>query len=303
MAVSSEIIATAWQQLFTWLPTLPVSKSDFIVFVNSVIADISSYERTSQTAITFDYGLNANDVVRILVPSTPTQTSGNVTFPDSPTLWDLISKVRSEMKLDRTWRIWGDADVIDAINSAILEVQKKTFFGWQYNDTSATILTTADQYIYDLPLNIQGATVITLNGSPMRSTQKEFVVENEGYTGTPTYYAIWNGKLQVFPTPTVSNQVIELYFQKILTPLVDTTDLLPFPYNFTRAVVLFASYDLFSQTSDSQNYQRGQIKKQRYTEEINKLVLAYLLPDRWQLNEENIQRRYTPRVNRYLNKR
>jgi hypothetical protein len=156
MAVSSEILATAGQTVVNTTLTLPESVNDFLVFVNNVLADTATYTRTSSTDITFNTPLIENDKIRTLVPFTnPTSCAGNMVFPNAPTLSELRVKVRQEMKIDRNGRIWDNPTVDDAINLAILTVQKAANFNWQMNDACTTIQTVAGQETYSLATDNQ----------------------------------------------------------------------------------------------------------------------------------------------------
>lgn len=286
MAVSSEILATAGQTVVNTTLALPTSVNDFLVFVNNVLADTATYTRTSDSDITFDTALFENDKIRTLVPFTnPTSCSGNMVFPNAPTLSELYAKVRSEMKVDRNGRIWSNADIKEAINLAILTVQKAANFNWQMNDTFQTIQTVAWQAEYTLAIDTQGLELVEYNKSDLHTANKlEIEALNKTLpSGTPRFYYVYWGNLWLSPIPTTSNQEIKIWYQKFLVPLSADTDTLPFPYDFCKTVVLYASYDLFAQTSDSKNIQRADVKKTRYKEELNTIRLAYLIPDRGQV--------------------
>lgn len=286
MAVSWEILASQWQTVFSWLPKLPESKNDFVVFTNNIITDIDFYERSWDNEITFDSWLNENDKVRVLVPFTfPVSCSTNITYPDSPSLSELYTKVRKEMRVDRTGRIWSNEDIKDALNESIRTVQKATNFWWQQNDSCQTIQTVNWQNEYSLDTNTQWIKLVQYNWKNLYSAQKEELLKDYETvpTWTPRYYYVWNGNLWLWPTPSVSNKEVKINYQKFLVPLENDTDTLPFPFDFTKTVVLFAAYSLFTQTSDSQNIQRANVKKSRYNEELNTIRLSYLVPDSWQI--------------------
>lgn len=308
MAVSSEILATSGQTVVDTGLALPSSKNDFLVFVNNVLADVDSYERTSDSEITFNEPLVENDKIRTLVPFTnPTSCSTNIIFPDSPTLSELRTLVRKEMKVDRNGRIWDNDSVDDAINLAILNVQKATNFGWQVNDACQTIQTVAWQETYTLADNTQGIELVEYDKDALSTTNKIEVeaLNKDLPSWTPRYYYVWNWSLGLSPIPTQSNVDIKVYYQKFLVPLQDDTDQLPFQGSFTKAVILYASYDLFAQTSDSTNLQRANVKLERYKWELNTIRLAYLIPDRGQVEYKTTytspSRRWTTNArSRYL---
>ncbi len=302
MAVSSEILATAGQTVVDTTLTLPTSVNDFLVFVNNVLADTVTYTRTSESDITFTTPLNLNDKIRTLVPFTnPTSCSTNIVFPDSPTLSELRIKVRQEMKVDRNGRIWDNSTVDDAINLAILTVQKASNFGWQVNDACQTIQSVAGQETYSLDENSQGIKLVEYEKDTIFTTQKlEIEALNKTLPSwTPRFYYIYNWALGLSPIPTTSNQEITIFYQKFLVPLSDDSDTLPFQSDFTKTVVLYASYDLFAQTSDAKNIQRASVKKDRYKEELNTIRLAYLIPDSNQVRYKTVytspSRRWTTR--------
>lgn len=56
-------------------------------------------------------------------------------------LWTLKSAVVREMKIDRNKRIWNDSDITEAINDAIIEVQKSWDFNWTFNKGLTTLET------------------------------------------------------------------------------------------------------------------------------------------------------------------
>lgn len=286
MSVSSEILATQGQTVVNTTLALPQSVNDFLVFVNNVLADIATYSRTSDSDITFNEALNENDKIRTLVPFTnPTSCAGNMVFPNAPTLSELYAKVRSEMKVDRNGRIWSNADIKEAINLAILTVQKAANFNWQINDACQTIQTVQGQAEYSLSSDSQGLQLVEYNSDAIFSADKlEIQALNKTLpAGTPRFYYIYWGNLGLSPIPTTSNQEIKVWYQKFLVPLDVDTDTLPFPADFCKTVVLYASYDLFTQTSDSTNLQRANVKLERYKQELNTIRLAYLIPDRGQV--------------------
>ena len=286
MAVSSEQLATAGQTVVNTTLALPTSVNDFLVFVNNVLADTATYTRTSSSDITFNEALFENDKIRTLVPFTnPTTCAGNMVFPNSPTLSELYTKVRSEMKVDRNGRIWSNADIKDAINNTILTVQKAANFNWQFNDACQIIQTVADQAEYSLSSDSQGLQLVEYNKDALRTTNKlEIEALNKTLPSwTPRFYYVYGGNLGLSPIPTTSNQEIKVFYQKFLVPLSDDSDTLPFPSDFTKTVVLYTSYDLFAQTSDSKNIQRANVKLTRYNEELNTIRLSYLIPDRGQV--------------------
>lgn len=282
MAVSPEILASQWQTVFPWLPKLPDSKNDFIVFTNNVVNDVASYERTWDNEITFNEALNENDKIRVLVPfEQPTSCSSNIIYPDAPTLTGLYTKVRREMRIDRNGRIWSNEDIKEALNNAILQVQKSTNFWWQENDACQEIQTVQWEQEYSIATNTQWIKLAEYENRYLLSAQKEtlLAIGETIPTWTPRYYYIWGGNIGLWPIPSTSNKEIKIHYQKFLIPLDQDTDTLPFPFDFTKTVVLYTAYDLFSQTSDSKNIQRANVKKQRYQEELNTLRLAYLVPD------------------------
>lgn len=282
MAVSSEILATAWQTVVDTTLTLPTSVNDFLVFVNNVLADTATYTRTSSSDITFTSPLVENDKIRTLVPFTnPTSCSSNMVFPDAPTLSELRVLIRKRMKVDKSGRIWDNDSVDEAANLAILQVQKATNFGWQVNDACTTIQTVADQETYSLATDNQSIQLVEYNSDALWTTNK-LEVEALNKTlpaGTPRFYYIYNWALGLSPIPTTSNIDIKVWYHKFLVPLSADTDTLPFPSDFKTAVTAYASYELFTQTSDAKNIGRANVNKTRYQEEINTIRIAYLIPD------------------------
>jgi len=218
----------------------------------------------------------------------------------------LYSKVRREMRKDRTGRIWSNDDIMDSLNTSILQVQKATNFGWQQNDACQEIQTVQWQQEYSIATNTQGIQLVQYENRYLHSAQKEtlLAITQTTPSGTPMYYYIWNGNLWLWPTPTTSNKTIEINYSKFLIPLSLDTDTLPFPESFTKAVVLYTAYDLFSQLGWDTNIQSANIKKKRYWEELATIILAYLVPDRGQIEYKtsyrSSSRRWTTRRRRNI---
>jgi hypothetical protein len=64
------------------------------------------------------------------------------------------------MKIDKKKRIWDDADINEAINDAIIQVQVNGDYNWTFNKALTTISTIADQQEYDVPTDFQRMNIV-----------------------------------------------------------------------------------------------------------------------------------------------
>lgn len=196
----------------------------------------------------------------------------------------LRSRVRTNMKIDPKGRIWWDSDVNDAINTALLEIQKDWSYNWQENQTETSFPTVVDTQEYSLPVDLQRIRLVRNSWSILDSTTKENLkrVYKEFTGGTPTQYYVSQNVLWLHPFPKTS-ETVDITYNKRLPELVNDTDELPYPDDFIVAIVNYAAYDLFSSIWNTENLNRAAIRKNRYDEEQSKLVNTYLAPDKWEL--------------------
>lgn len=216
----------------------------------------------------------------------------------------LRSMGRSEMKLDRVWRVWNNEEWDNAINEAILEIQNQWDFKWDENQKTATFDSVEDQQEYDIKTLIPdfiGLDLVKYSDNPINSV--DYINLKASYSQfpewTPTSYYLYGGKIGLNPIPTVIDTV-DITYRWILTDLEDDLDESPFGTNFDRAIVLYACYVLLNKPGDSKNFQRGEIKLKRFNEVIARLYKTYLIQDKGQLWFKNT---YTPRSKIYASRR
>lgn len=188
------------------------------------------------------------------------------------------------MKIDPKGRIWNDWDINDSINSAILQVQKAWDYNWQENQAEVIIPSVIDQQEYSLPLDLQRIKLTRFDWRELFSTTKtNLKVHYREFTwGTPLRYYVNNSVLGIHPFPKVA-QDIDIDYNKILPELVNDSDLLVYSDDFIKAIVLYAAYELFSSIWNTENLNRAQIRFNRYSQEEEKLINTYLIPDGGQL--------------------
>ena len=211
----------------------------------------------------------------------------------------LRSKLRSEMKLDKLWRVWNDEECNDAIWEWILELQTYWNFKWQENRVFyPTFSSVIAQQAYTLPTDFQSVDQVKYDDRILESA--DFIELNAFYTTFPSWtpwnYSIFEWELQLTAIPNAI-QDIDLIYRKFLTIPTTDSELSPFPFNFDRAIILFAAYTLLCQPWDNKNFNRATIKfDKRYKREAWKLFNTYLLPDRNQLRYKT---NYQSRAHRY----
>ena len=196
----------------------------------------------------------------------------------------LRTGVRTEIKLDRLWKIWDDAEVNDAIIMGIEEVEAKgnyKFPQWQTDTTFDTVIAQQEYDMETLIVDFQGIELVQHDDRTLiPTTLKELkVLYRDFVDGAPTHYYIYGGQMGLHPIP---NQIktVDITYKKFVTLPVADTDLSPYPRAFDKAIKLYAAYTLLSQPADNKNLARAQSKLTRFTREIAKLFNAYLLPDR-----------------------
>lgn len=212
------------------------------------------------------------------------------------TLSQLRSAVRNEMKVDRTWKIWNDAEVNDAINTAYTQVQTDFYFRWQETLTETTFSTVVDQQEYPFSWfapNLVTIDVVRFNNITMDSIDYEEYKYNyewdENVSWTPRWYYVRNNSIWLVWTPKVV-WTVEVIYRTALEELVNDADTIGFPDNFKRSIVLYASYVLFTKLSGEVNINAAKTKKTRYQEEVDRLKLTDALLDQGQIQYKNTYR-------------
>jgi len=208
----------------------------------------------------------------------------------------LRTLTNQEIKIDRLYKIWSEAEYNQAIDEALFYINSRGDGKWQMQDQTATGLTTVDQQFYDTPDDYLWLKVVEFNDRALTRVEYDDLVRQytEFPTGTPTQYCLYKGKICLNPIPTQEGVLKMVYSKKVVNLTTDETES-PFANRFDRAVALYAAFILLSQPSDSRNNQRASTKLTRFETELGVLLKMFLYSDR-----ENMRFRstYIPRTMR-----
>ena len=182
----------------------------------------------------------------------------------------LRTSVRTEMKLDRRWKIWDDSEVNEAIDDSISQVAVDNDYRWEELLTTGNDVTVADQQEYDLPSDFVTLDLVRLNGIVLDTTTfKELKTIYQTFpSGSPTHYYDKDYKLGLNPITTTDWTAIDYEYRAAPVPMTDDADTMIYKDNMKRAVVLNASFILFGKFSDQQNLTRAKAKEALYEQEL-----------------------------------
>lgn len=213
-------------------------------------------------------------------------------------LGQLRQATRQEIRIDRLWKIWNDDTINDAVNDAIKEVNKYFNFRWQFSIKEATLNTVANTREYTLPTDFVRLDLIRALGVVLDSTTLlELKSDYQTFIpGVPQTYYINQNMLGLHPVPTEVIAIDYNYRSKEADLMADT-DQTGLPNDFKRAISIYASYICLTQFGDAQNLQRANTKKQRFSEEMGRLVQLFGVQDAEQLLYKPANRSFRrPRV-------
>ncbi len=164
------------------------------------------------------------------------------------------------------------ANTLQWINLAQREVQKQLVLaGENYYVQTATTLTVAGQAQYVLPADFlkEHRVEIVESGTGASETRQALcaiTINQQDFIpialGQPTNYYIQKNSFFISPTPSISNQVMRLYYSYRAADVTLTTDICDIPEEFQEYIALLAAYN-------------GFIKDDRAAENLNNKILEY----------------------------
>lgn len=216
----------------------------------------------------------------------------------------LRTSVRTEMKIDRRGKIWDDTETNESIEDAISQISMDNDYRWEELLKTWTDVTVSDQQEYTLPTDFVTLDLVRLNGIVMETTTfKELKQFYQTFPkGSPTHYYDKDYKLGLNPITQTNWTVIDFEYRSAPAVMTEDTDTMIFKDNMKRAVVLYASFILFSKFSDQQNLTRAKAKNDLYEIELWKAKKRNSLWDIAQIQYKTSSnpRRNRRRVNRFI---
>lgn len=185
--------------------------------------------------------------------------------------------------ITRVQRQFGDeaeaqitqADIIRWINDAMREIANNN----NLLQVKATANTTVNVNSYALPVGIARLHSVRFRGLVLQSTTQEQIDEligatdltvQQGYpVGTPRYYWIWAGQINLYPAPdTTSTTDLELYYTRQAIPVDDPADIPEVPEQYHNRIVeycLARAYEL------DENFFIASLKDQTFSAGVDKI--------------------------------
>lgn len=205
------------------------------------------------------------------------------------TLLTLRSKLRAELKIDPSGRIWNDSTLNEYVNDAVSQIQSDGNFDWSMCDathTDATAIGTSDYALPDNFVRMEGQTFL-YDGGQLRPQTYNYLYVN-GYflvSGSPSYYAIRDNKVWLAATPDAIKNISFLYRKRLDEMATDAADS-GMPIEFDTAIVKYAAYRAWSPIEGREN--KAVASMQDYNEIMKGIFAQYL--GRYQ--DENFQFQY-----------
>lgn len=207
----------------------------------------------------------------------------------------LRTAIRTEMKIDRKWKIWDDTEVNESITDAIDQISVDNDYKWEELIKTWTDVTVATQQEYTLPTDFVTLDLVRISWNTLNSTTyKELKELYQSFPlWTSTHYYDKNYNLWFNPIPTTSSLVIDYEYRASATVMTADTDNMVFKDNMKRTVVLQASFILFSKFSDNQNLTRAKNKEVLYQKELWKAKKRNSL---WDIAQIHYKTNYNPKM-------
>lgn len=170
-------------------------------------------------------------------------------------LTQLRSHVRSLTGIQST-AIISDADIDLFINEAYQEINREA--DWPFLRAQTTITTSSNQGTYSLPAGVADnslASVAVLsndvNRRQLRPRSRYSTDDSSGpyIIGRPLEYSVWNGVMELYPTPDVSETITLRYFSEPAN-LSSGTDVPIFDAKFHSLVAYGASVRVLIREGD-----------------------------------------------------
>jgi hypothetical protein len=206
------------------------------------------------------------------------------------TLLTLRGKLRTEIKIDPSGRIWTDSTLNAAINQAVNQLQQDGDYMWHFNDGVNTEPTVIGQSAYTLPSNfvrLELGSLLYDGGQLHPKTYNELWVDGltTATNGTPSYYALRGTSLYLAQPPDAIKTLTYLYRTKLTAMSADANDS-GVPDAFDIALVKWAAYLCWSTIEGRSD--KAVAAAQDYQEAMKGLNAQYL----GRRQDENYQFQY-----------
>ena len=195
----------------------------------------------------------------------------------------LRNKLRANIKMDRLGKVWDNASVDDAIDTAISEVFSRWDYKWDTSNQETSFNSVAAQMEYDVETNIPQSALISLvtfKGAPIYEIKYKDLLEQYPtlQSWTPTHYYLYNGKIGLHPIPTTNGDTIDVTYDSYWEMATADDSNCPFSTDFDRAIVNYAAYHLLMDPADWRNQQKAFAKFNIFEDlEIPRLFKKYLV--------------------------
>lgn len=192
-------------------------------------------------------------------------------------LQTLISKLRTELKIDPNGRVWNDTTLERAIGDAIDQIESDGNYDWHFNNAENSENTVIGQSGYDLPDNfvrLENDTVL-YNSAELYPIDYNFGWKNNYFStnGTPSNFALWGDKIYLGKAPDAI-QTLKYLYKKKQTPMVALSDDSGLPSGFDTACIKWAAYLCWSTIEGKEN--KAISAAQDYQEAMKGLFAQYL---------------------------
>lgn len=156
------------------------------------------------------------------------------------------SRLRTELKIDPSGRIWSDSTLNNNIQQAVYQVQQDGNYDWPFNDATNTTATVVSTATYNLPtafVRIEAGTV-KWNAQQLIPADFRWLTANNqslAVDGNPSYYYLRGSTIGLFQRPNAIQNLTYLYRGKLADFSDDVTDN-GMPNEFTEAISQYAAY-------------------------------------------------------------
>lgn len=157
------------------------------------------------------------------------------------TLENLRGLARGEIKnLDPNGRVWSDAEIDNAVNNALSDIQAAGAFSWPENQKVGSIQTAAGVEEYDLPTGFVSVKALRGTSSNPSVISKEQAVLRGAASGNPFAFYVYGRKIGFYPVP-VASETFSMAYSAAHPKLTSGVDS-QFPEEFDQAIACRAAY-------------------------------------------------------------
>lgn len=228
------------------------------------------------------------------------------------TFWWMFNKVVRKVWLTNTFSDW--AEETESIKEDINDIQKQVLSMSKTYLKKAGVLivwgTVASQREYDIPDNVDKITLVqvtvdTRDYFPRKLSIQDFnrLANTEQISDTPIYYTIDKTKLNLYPTPATSSNVIELNANIYATDLdtdpnssIDETTELEIKEWFENVIYYYALNEAYERQEDVSLWDRQEAKYTNilkdYKNEVRNSTNSVVVKHNWN-NTVNPNRNFT----------